>query len=485
MQPSFCTLVLAALLGAWPVSPSRAKPTNVLFIAIDDLRPELGCYGGSHVESPHIDELARRGIVFHNHFVPVPTCGASRYGLLTGRSPRHTGVTRGNRAFVQPTTRIPSLPGDRAYSLPELFRRNGYYTTCIGKISHTPDGRNYAYDGTGDGRYEVPHAWDELATPFGPWKRGWGIFFAYADGHHREDGYGHRDLMEFVAENDNDLPDGLLAEAAVAKLAERANDDRPFFLSVGFFKPHLPFVATRADWEAVADWPVPPPPRPARIASHYWHASNEFYGYHAPWEKSRPLAPAATDQSRRAYLACVRYVDRQVGKVLDALSTYDLVDSTIVVLWGDHGWNLGDGAMWAKHVAFERALRSPLLLSGPGIQHGISTNALVQTLDIYPTLVELCDLEVTDTAYRLDGTSLAPLLDRPNRSVHNHVFGWWGNTITVRDETFRLVATRRAQGELEHIELYDVTTTRDMASNIADERSNDRDRLVGVALDSL
>ncbi len=141
--------------------------------------------------------------------------------------------------------------------MPELFRLHGYRTICIGKVSHTADGRVYEYNGQGDGRLELPGAWDELPTPFGPWERGWGIFFAYANGRHREDGQGHRDVMEFVAEEDDDLPDGLLASTAIEQLQNLASRDQPFFLAVGFFKPHLPFVATREDWEAFENVEIP------------------------------------------------------------------------------------------------------------------------------------------------------------------------------------------------------------------------------------
>ena len=259
-------VVSVVVWGALPAT-AQAEDTNrynVVFIAVDDLRPELGCYGADYVETPNIDRLASQGVVFRNHFVAVPTCGASRYALLTGRDPARSGVRNGNAALYNGRAAISRerLPG--AEILPELFNRSGYRTVLIGKISHTADGRVYAYNGSGDGRDELPHAWDELATPLGEWGRGWGVFFAYEGGAHREDGQGHRDLMQFTAENDDDLPDGQMAAAAVEKLAELRDRDEPFFLGLGFFKPHLPFVATRGDWEAVQQWDVPPPAHPGR-----------------------------------------------------------------------------------------------------------------------------------------------------------------------------------------------------------------------------
>jgi arylsulfatase A-like enzyme len=165
-------------LTAVNVTVAQDGPPNVLFIAVDDLRTELGCYDLPYVDSPNLDRLASQGVLFRNHFVQVPTCGASRYALLTGRSPRNSGVTRANHAFYRGPSALASDGNLAAQSLPETFRRNGYQTICIGKLSHTADGRVYEYNGQGDGRPEMPHAWDQLATPLGAWKRGWGIFFA-------------------------------------------------------------------------------------------------------------------------------------------------------------------------------------------------------------------------------------------------------------------------------------------------------------------
>lgn len=299
-------LMLAVLLlgGA---SSTQAAPDetnnryNVLFIAIDDLRPELGCYGVDYVDTPNIDKLASTGVTFLQHFAAVPTCGASRYALLTGRSPLSSGIRSGNNALHSGPTALKAEQQPGAQSLPELFRRSGYRTTLIGKISHTADGKVTAYNGTGDKRHELPHAWDDFATPYGPWQRGWGTFFAYADGKHREDGQGHRDLMEFTAEKDTDLPDGLMAEAAIEKLKELKGKDEPFFMGLGFFKPHLPFVAPKQDWDAVSLWDVPPPVMREGIDTHYANEkSGEFYKYKTTFEKSRPLALEDAQQARRA-----------------------------------------------------------------------------------------------------------------------------------------------------------------------------------------
>lgn len=460
-------LTCTILIGLCASSHAADKPMNVLFIAIDDLRDELGCYGHEHVDTPNLDQLASRGMLFKNHFVQVPTCGASRYSLLTGRHPSVSGVKTGNNHFFAGPAALSQSPTEGAQSMPELFRRNGYHTVNIGKISHTADGKVYSYDGEGDGRDEIPHAWDELATPYGAWNRGWGVFFAYANGVHREDGSRSQDLMEFTVEKDEDLPDGLNAQVAIEKLRELKNRDKPFFMGLGFYKPHLPFVAPKQDWDAVKDIPAPDAPHPDKPDSHYGSSSGELYRYDFPFDKTRPLNADSRMQARRAYWACVRYVDRQVGKVLTALSDLGLEENTIVVVWGDHGWNLGDGDMWAKHVAHERALKSTLIVHAPNLKKSSNkSDSIVQTIDLYPTLIELCDLQDTRTEFPLDGRSLIPIIENTNPRVHESVVGYWRESESIRNNDYRLI-TQRTRNGFENTELYDLRESRDPLSNIA------------------
>ncbi len=441
----------------------------MLLIAVDDLRTELGCFGVEHARTPNIDRLAAEGVLFRNHFAAVPTCGASRYALLTGRSPGSSGVRGGNQALYQGAAAIRAEVQAGAQTMPELFRRSGYHTVCLGKISHTPDGRVFAYDGQGDGRAELPHAWDELATPFGPWQRGWGAFFAYAQGRHREDGEQHRDLLEFVAQKDEELPDGLIAREAVQQLRALRDRDEPFFLGVGFYKPHLPFVATQGDWEVLAEVEVPPPAAPDRPDSNYWHESGEFYRYDAPFPETRPLAPADSLRARRAYLACVRLVDRQVGKLLAAVDELGLEENTIVVLWGDHGWMLGDSQVWGKHVPHERALHSPLIIRAPGVSAaGLRSDALVETTDLYPTLMDLAAPSFSRTEHELDGVSLRPLLDGSAHSVRTAAVSYWGLVTSVRTETHRLIFSGEPEAA-QDVELYAMDDGPDPQRNRAAE----------------
>ncbi|MEW4455262.1 sulfatase [Bremerella sp. JC817] len=476
-------ILLLVLALATPAS--AANNYNVLLIAVDDLRPELGCLGRTPTVTPSLDQLAEQAVVFRNHFVQVPTCGASRYALLTGRSPGHSKAL-GNEALYSGKTALSAekLPG--AQSLPELFRRSGYHTTLIGKVSHTADGKVYAYNGKGDGRDEVPHAWDDLATPYGPWKRGWGVFFAYADGKHREDGQGHHDLMQFTVEEDSDLPDGMLADTAIEKLKAYQQNGKRFFMGLGLIKPHLPFVAPKQDWEAVDAMQIEPAPNAARPETKYWQNSGEFYKYNAPFPKSRPLAKEDQVTARKAYLACVRYTDRQIGKVLKALDETGLADSTIVIVWGDHGWHLGESAVWGKHTSHERALNSPLLIRVPGVtDQGAITESLAETLDIYPTLVDLCEPSFQQTVHPLDGTSLGPILRQPKAAVRDVAISYWnGNQVSVRNADYRLIFRRKGDSPTD-LELYDMHQSPDPLKNLADEKPEVVSTLLSAVQDAL
>jgi len=471
---------IANLFGQ--VAESAETAPNVLFIAIDDLRTELGCYGVTDARSPNLDELAAQGMLFTNHFVQVPTCGASRYALLTGRSPNASGVTRSNAGFYKGDSALSQEQTGGAQTMPELFRRSGYATSLVGKISHTADGLVYEYDGSGDGRLEMPHAWETLATPMGSWKRGWGIFFAYEGGRSREDGGGHLDLMEFTAKRDGDLPDGQMADSAIAELGRLGAEGRPFFMGLGFFKPHLPFVAPKRDWEAMMKVDVKAPENPVKPESAYWHKSGEFYKYDVPYEKTNPLATADAITARRAYLACVRYADRQVGKVLKALDDNGLAENTIVVVWGDHGWFLGETALWAKHAPLERALRSTLIVRAPGMAEGQVSDALVETIDLYPTLIDLCGPKFRKTEWPLDGKSLLPLLSGEADHIRDFCLSYWGNEISLRTESHRLSTAISKKGpntQFSKIELYDVRDSPDAVDNLAEAEPELVDRMLG------
>lgn len=450
--------------------PDKHNIYNVLFIAVDDLRPELGCYGVTDAQSPNIDAFAKTSMVFNRHYAAVATCGASRYALLTGISPSISRVTSSNEALFKGLGSLKQTEQTGAQTMPELFRRSGYHTTCIGKISHTPDGRVYGYDGSGDGRPELPGAWDDLVTPFGVWKRGWGTFFAYPNGRHREDKKGNNDLMDFTTEEDTALPDGQMARVASDTLKKYANSKQRFFLGLGFYKPHLPFVAPKQDWDAFEGSRLLPTVHPEKSISPYWHDSGEFFRYKMPWAKSAPLSTESQLITRRAYLACVRYTDRQVGDVLRVLKATGLDKTTIVVLWGDHGWHLGDQQIYGKHSPFERSMRSTLIVHVPNSHQKVhSTDSLAESTDIYPTLLELCKPSFTTMAHAIKGQSLLPILNNPAHSVHKAAVSYWNNAISIRSKTHRLMAKRTATGGFTDIVLLNLTASLDANENIASQ----------------
>ncbi len=473
MRPLLALAILGGMLlpgcSSAPEAPTagrtdpRDAPYNVLFIAIDDLRPELGAYGEAHMVTPNLDRLAAEGRLFRNHFVQAPTCGASRFSLLTGLRPSSSDHLS-NEAFVR---LLPPDERERPESFAHLFRRNGYHTAAFGKISHYPDGRIYSYEGEGDGRAEMPHSWDEASGPVDKWGTAWNAFFGYADGSNRNQARGVAPAYEASDLPDTAYPDGLIAAAAVEKLAEL--QDRRFFLAVGFFKPHLPFTAPQRYWDLYDPDTIPLSPNPDLPGGSHpssVHDSSEMFGsYGHPVAEGGAGKRVDDDYARtlrHAYFAAVSYVDAQVGTVLDQLERLKLTDNTIVVVWGDHGWHLGDHTIWGKHSTFERALRSTLIVRAPAMPDpGVPADGLVESLDLYPTLAELAGLEAPDD---LTGVSFVPLLNDPAHPGKDGAFGYWHGRRTLRTDRYRL--TRYDDGE-PSIELFDLLTDPNETINVA------------------
>ncbi len=438
---------------------------NILFIAIDDLRPELGCYGKEYIHSPNIDRLAESGAVFTNHYVTVPTCGASRYSLLTGLVPK-TNEQLSNEACRK------LISGKPEGEAPETFihhlRRNGYHTVGMGKISHYADGLVYGYTDSVSTERELPHSWDELVYDPGKWGTGWNAFFAYANGENRQSLNYQVKPYESADVPDTGYPDGLTAELALQKLGELAQKDEPFFLGVGFFKPHLPFNAPQKYWDMYDEDEIPISPNsyiPENVNTASLHGSGEFNGYRLGEEKASLEGPVSDEYARKlrhAYFACVSYIDAQVGKILDELDRLGLAENTIVVLWGDHGWHLGDQLVWGKHTIFERALKSAFILKVPGKTNGQHIDKVVATVDIYPTLMDLCNVEMP---YETTGKSIVPLLKGSTDDWQEAAYGYYRNGISLRTGRYRLTKYYRDQKPV--VELYDHQNDPNETNNIA------------------
>ncbi len=431
-------MLLAAI--ALTASAVAAERPNVLLITIDDLRNDLGALGAPHAKTPSLDSFAATARIFSNHYVNVPTCGASRCALLRGRYPDKP-------AFLDNDAMKSTRSAWARRSLPALFRQGGYRTLALGKITHYPGGltgRDWA-----DGSPELPGAWDRSWVPESPWKNPRAMMHGYANGAPRIPG--KTPAWEAHDGPDTAYPDAWVANEAVKTLGELADSDRPWFFAVGFFKPHLPFAAP-SRWFGLHAAGIPAPPAKALAKPTWpssWHGSRELLGnYASPTGKSPDDAQAA--KLRQAYAAATSYMDAQLGRVLDALQRTGLHRNTMVVVWSDHGYLLGEHGIWGKHCLFERALLCPLIIRVPGQRApGTTSRAVVETVDIMPTLADWCGLATPADA---DGRSLRPQIENPSAASEKPAVSFWGNRRSIRDDRWRL--TIRGAKALDE-ELYD------------------------------
>ncbi|WP_222847376.1 sulfatase-like hydrolase/transferase [Pontiella desulfatans] len=391
----------AAIASGVPVQ-SVSKP-NVLFIMIDDLRPQLGCYGHTETLSPNIDRLASEGLLFNRAHVQVPVCGASRASLLTGLYPT---ADRFVTYYTKAQEDAPAIP-----DIPAHMKANGYTTISNGKVYHHAD------DNT--------NSWHEIHKPKD--------FRVYL----KPENQG-REWAEMAAWEDADVPDnaypgGALADKVIKDLQRAKNEGTPFFITAGFTKPHLPFNAPKKYWDmydperlALADNPFAPKDAPSN-AIHQWNELRDGYG---GMPTNGPVSDAVARKLIHGYYACVSYTDAQVGKLLDELERLELREDTIVVLMGDHGWQLGEHGLWCKHALFNTSTYTPLMISAPGFKQGQRTDALVEFVDIYPSLCELAGLPRPG---HLQGKSFVPLLNEPSRDWKQAVFSRYhaGESITT------------------------------------------------------
>ena len=396
-RPAALSALLFLSLHAPLLSAAECK--NVLFIMADDLRPELGCYGTAAV-TPHLDALARRGMRFERAYCQQAVCNPSRSSMLTGLRPGTLGLYVNGTHFRELKPDVETLPG--------WMKAHGYTTRCVGKIFH-----NWHTQEHGD-----PRAWsapeflhyanhgDDTPQVSGTLPPN---LAAATAGMHP---YGQEPICECRDVPDEAYYDGRVAAEAVRVLAEVK--ERPFFLAVGFWKPHAPFNAPKKYWDLYQREKLPPldPARPAAAPEIAFHQSTEVLG---PPEKQRAPTPEQVAEMRHGYYAGISYMDAQLGKVTAALEKHGLLDSTLIVFWGDHGYHIGEHGLWGKTTNFELDARVPLILAPPQARHaGASTQALVEMVDLFPTITALCGLP---QAPGLDGTSLVPLLADPQATL--------------------------------------------------------------------
>ncbi len=426
---------------------------NVLFIAVDDLRPQLGCYGQKQIISPNIDRLASEGLLFERAYCQQAVCAPSRASILSGTRPDTTGIYDLNTPLRKAMPNI--------LTLPEHFKNNGYETVSIGKIYHHPNDDSQGWSAK---------PYRAGTFPEGTWK-GRGYVTAEAIAQMEELGkadpksQGLGPAFEAGDVPDNAYPDGANTDYAIKELSRLKSvrtpqEDRPFFLAMGFYKPHLPFTAPKKYWDLykpqdikLADNPFIPKNAPS-YATTDWGELRAYYGI----PKKGPCSDELARQLIHGYQACVSYTDAMIGRLLNELDRLKLRDKTVIILWGDHGWKLGEHAGWCKHTNFELDTHVPMILSVPGTKMaGQRTWALSEYVDIYPTLCEACGLAVPG---HLEGRSMMPLVENPARPWKKAAFSQYprGKVMgyTMRTERFRYTEWQdRKSKEALARELYD------------------------------
>jgi arylsulfatase A-like enzyme len=463
------------VLGAGLALPGLRAATagrryNVLFIAVDDLKPNLGCYGNRLAISPNIDGLAARGLTFTRAYCQQAVCSPSRTSLLTGRRPDTT------RVYDLQTHFRKALPD--VITLPDQFRRNGYVTAAFSKIFHPglDDRRAWTIPSWTPGAKLAWNSPESAARAVKQEERlkakGW-----------RTEGPPPRDDEDRVRRGpswkdpdvaDGELPDGQTADAVIAAMRELRG--KPFFLAAGFLKPHLPFVAPKRYFDLYkntrftpADNPYAPKGAPA-VAMHTFGELRSYLDI----PKEGPLPPGKDLELVRAYHAAVSYTDAQVGKLLAELDRLGLRDNTVVILWGDHGYHLGDHGLWNKHTNFEQATHAPLILSVPGQKTaGRKTAALAEFVDIYPSLCEICGVPKPEG---LEGTSFAPLVANPERAWKKAAFSQYPRGVpglgramgySMRTDRYRFTEWTVPGKDFRAVELYDYQTDPQENVNLA------------------
>ena len=435
-------------------NPGSSTKQNILFIMVDDLRPQLGCFGKSSMHSPNIDALAKRGQLFERAYCMVPTCGASRASLMTGLRPHST-------RFVGYTARADEdAPG--ITTLNQHLKNNGYRTISLGKIFHFPN--------------DSASGWSEA-----PWRPS---THNYRDrkaerkaiAEHRQK-YPKRTKIrgmpyEASAADESEYRDHQIATRAIEHFDEMQHSESPFFLAVGFFKPHLPFCAPQKYWDLYDFDSIKVPlnyRKPPEAPRGAVHQSSELRSY----ATIPPKGSVSNFQARKlihGYYACVSFIDQQIGRLMTALEQTGLSENTVIVLCGDHGWQLGDHGMWNKHSCFETSMHTPLIISVPSRTQVTATGgriaALTELIDIYPSVCELTGIAPPD---HLQGTSFVPLMKNPKLAGKPHAVGRYRDGDTIRSDQFRLSEYRRGTGSNASLGsmLYDHRTDPEENVNIA------------------
>ena len=447
-------LILLGLFLSIVQSSAAHSAPNVLFIVADDLNCAIGPYGDPVAITPNLDRLAARGLVFDRAYCQQAVCNPSRSSFLTSLRPDRVGVDDLRKYF-----RDTAPNGENIVTLPQHFKNRGYFCQNIGKLFHnmgeTQDRRSWSID---EVLFKGTHAADTVFAnrPILPGQK--------------------KPAFKAPVTEAHDVPDtayrdGQIANLAAAMLRDHAGSPQPFFLAVGFWRPHLPFVAPKKYWDLYDPETIPmpaPADSPTDVPAIAMHPSREIRGYgHVP--KDRDFTGEEIRHYRLGYYASISFLDAQVGEILDALDESDLANDTIVVFTSDHGFHIGEHTLWGKTSNFELDARVPLIIAAPDHpkSHGQTTQALAELVDLYPTLASLAGI-AGDLPKDLDGVSLQPVIDDPNTSVkdaaftqHQHPFygsskNWQAWGYSIRTDQWRYTEWRAiADGIVIARELYD------------------------------
>ena len=416
---------------------AKAKPKikrNVLLLYMDDLRPELNCYGQSEITSPGIDKLAAMGVVLNKAYCQFPQCMPSRVSTLSGKYPK---VREGLLRQLLPKG-LPSLPGH--------FKANGYDSISIGKVYHNND--------------DAPESWTKRYTE--TFAEQDDVCHGWCSGYQLEKNKAAiktkirkvRPLTECVDAPDSKYPDGQIADLAIGELKAHAKSGKPLFLAAGFYRPHLPFVAPKKYWDLYDRKKIKISDRQEfplhAIGRNGWcdlsHYSDKVINDANPGgrytAKTFPVLPK--DKQRElihGYRASVSFVDAQIARVLDALDNLGMAENTTIVFCGDHGWHLGEYRLWTKVTCYEESLRVPLIVAAPGVAKPAKTDGLTELVDIYPTVCELSGLAIPR---HVEGMSMVPLLKDPKRLWKKAAFSIWKGAVSMRTDRYRLTEYAKA-----------------------------------------
>jgi iduronate 2-sulfatase len=470
-KPSFTGQWLAAAIVSFACAIgaplfAAAKP-NVLLILVDDLKPSFAAYGDQWVHSPNLDRLAARGMRFDMAYCNQAVCAPSRNNLLVGSRSTSIGVYSLGYHFRR------AVPD--AVTMPQYFMNHGYHSAGIGKVFHI-----------GHGNINDEHSW---SVPFQPDKVIDYVLPESTEGKLTKEqalfsNKPARGLPRGAAWENADVDDGAYADGRIAaegirRLQNYAKSDQPFFLALGFTKPHLPFCAPKKYWDlydrdqlpvtTIREYPAGAPPYAAK------HELGELNQY-KPVPEKLPLSDDLERTLIHGYYAALSYMDSQLGLVLNELDRLQLADNTIIVLWGDHGYHLGDHGAWTKHTNYEQANRIPILITAPGVTTaGSHSDALVETVDIFPTVAELAGLPAPTGPQPIDGTSLVPILKGQSAGADQHAYHCFprGNRLgrAIRTAQYRMVEWKGYQAPTSsaEYELYDYTNDPLETKNLAHE----------------